>query len=63
MHVCMYVCMYILLWYLREKKYVLQWIGICQFIVLTFNAPRISESWIKIKINLNFYFHIPLRPS
>ena len=28
--------------------------------VLTLSAPYISESCIKIKINLNFYFHISL---
>ena len=27
---------------------------------LTVHAPRISESWIKIKINLNFDFHFSL---
>ena len=28
---------------------------------LTLPAPCISESWIKIKTNLNFYFHTSLR--
>ena len=28
--------------------------------LLTLPAPRISESWIKIKIYLNFYFYISL---
>ena len=36
----------------------------CQFnhtiLKLTLPAPRISESYIKIKINLNFYFHTSL---
>ena len=30
------------------------------FILLTLSAPCISESCIKIKINLNFYFHTSL---
>ena len=30
------------------------------FVYLTLPAPRISESWIKIKVNWSFYFHTSL---
>ena len=38
-------------------KYIFKWVS---SVSLTLSAPRISESWLKIKINLNFYFHTSL---
>ena len=34
--------------------------ALCEKEILTLPASGISESWIKIKINLNFYFHTSL---
>ena len=46
--------------YFKRKKYIgnkKSYVIRIHF-VLTFPAPCISESYIEIKINLNFYFHI-----
>ena len=45
---------FVIIWILSSLK-----VNFCE--IITLPAPHISESWIKIKINLDFYFEAPQR--